>query len=293
MDWVKQKMYQARLQRNRVNIKEALNHPGDSFATDTAVVTSRLSGLPDSPRRLFWLAGGLVLGSMIVFMLWWSGSVEEVDVSRVSDPASGVSGQNRRAVDPALQHSTLDQLQEDLDLLTQQVQSLTASVSELRVKLLSTRTAGDSIAATPRQPVPMPQDQASPEMLPPPAAGYRDASAREVAVAGRSEDMTGDTAPARQQVATSASGAQAPERHADTGPWVINLVSLPRRADAERFMKNAESRGVKTGMYQATVSGKSYWRVHVAGFSTAADARDKAGVIKEQLELGDVWITRR
>ena len=63
--------------------------------------------------------------------------------------------------------------------------------------------------------------------------------------------------------------------------------------DAERYIEKAESRGVAAGLYQVTVKGKDYWRVHVPGFATAAEAKAKASLIKENLGIKDVWIAKR
>lgn len=58
-------------------------------------------------------------------------------------------------------------------------------------------------------------------------------------------------------------------------------------------MAKAESRGVAAGMSQVTVKGKDYWRVHVAGFATAAEANGSAALIKQKLGLKNVWLVKR
>jgi hypothetical protein len=42
-----------------------------------------------------------------------------------------------------------------------------------------------------------------------------------------------------------------------------------------------------------TVRGKDYWRVHVPGFATAAEANAKASLIKAKLGLKDAWVAKR
>ncbi len=76
-------------------------------------------------------------------------------------------------------------------------------------------------------------------------------------------------------------------------PWVVNLVSLSNKADADRFAARAKSKGIQAELFAVTVKGKQYWRVHASGFSTAAEAKSQANVIKEKLGLQDVWITKR
>jgi cell division septation protein DedD len=107
--------------------------------------------------------------------------------------------------------------------------------------------------------------------------------------------------------ATTAPGTDSPEggqsgtrEHLDTaasvekeGAWIINLASLSSKADADRFVKKARSRNIETTQQQVTVKGKPYWRVQIAGFSTAVEARSYAVTAKEKLGLRDVWITTR
>ncbi len=75
------------------------------------------------------------------------------------------------------------------------------------------------------------------------------------------------------------------------GKWIINLVSLSRKADADRFAEKAQSKDIETKQQQVTVKGKLFWRVQITGFSTKAEAMANSGVVKEKLGLEDVWIT--
>ncbi len=77
------------------------------------------------------------------------------------------------------------------------------------------------------------------------------------------------------------------------GPWVINLVSSPRKADADRFAEKAWSRDIKTEQQLVTIKGQQYWRVQITGYATAEAARAYAGTARDKLGLKDVWITRR
>jgi hypothetical protein len=74
------------------------------------------------------------------------------------------------------------------------------------------------------------------------------------------------------------------------GPWVINLVSSPSKADADHLSDRAWSRGIQTEQQQVTVKGKQYWRVQITGFPTAEAARTYADTAREKLDLKDVWI---
>lgn len=75
------------------------------------------------------------------------------------------------------------------------------------------------------------------------------------------------------------------------GKWVINLVSLSRKVDADRFTEKARSKDIETKQQQVTVKGKQYWRVQIVGFSTVGEAKVYAVIAKEKLGLKDVWIT--
>ena len=76
-------------------------------------------------------------------------------------------------------------------------------------------------------------------------------------------------------------------------PWVVNLVSLSNKAAADRFSTKAKSKDIQAEWHAVTIKGKQYWRVHTSGFSTAAEAKFQANIIKEKLGLKDVWITQR
>jgi hypothetical protein len=77
------------------------------------------------------------------------------------------------------------------------------------------------------------------------------------------------------------------------GPWVINLVSSPSKADADRFAARARASDIETEQQQVTVKGRQYWRVQITGFASAEEARAYAGTARAKLGLEDVWITRR
>jgi cell division septation protein DedD len=322
MDWVKEKMlYQARDQRNRLQAQGPAASPGNPLKGDPEVATTRLSQFLTETHKLSWLTGGMALGGMIVIMVWWADLINVGDGVGVNGVAGGVSEQHRQLVELQAQFSTTEEMRKDLIQLTGQVQVLTASVSDLEVILLhnhkvqvltasvsdlevillhnhtvtgSITALGNKLASETSQQ----QGTASGtisglKILPPPAAGKRNASASD----GKDTDKSGDTASstlvATKEHAPIATGIQAQETIRDSGLWVINLVSLTHKAAAERFMAKAESRGVTAGLYQMTVRGKDYWRVQVSGFTTAAEAKAKANLVKEKLELKDVWVAKR
>ncbi len=94
----------------------------------------------------------------------------------------------------------------------------------------------------------------------------------------------------RQDLVTQQQTAVSVDKNA---PWVINLVSSPGKANADRLAEKARSRDIQTEQQQVTVKGKQYWRVQITGFLTAEEARGYADTAREKLGLKDVWIMKR
>jgi hypothetical protein len=233
MDWVKEKMDQARLRLKRIQEHGQAAAPGYRIESKTESTTNRPALLFPTSQKLSWLTVGLVSGVMIVNVAWW--------IIELGDS----SGVDRMEISWSEQ---LRQPREDLK---------------------------EGKAAS---------DLSRLEILPPPAAG-KDTD--------RSVNTTSSDLHAITDHLPVASEIQPRETIRDTGPWAINLVSLQHKADAERFLVKANSRGIAAEIDQVTVKGKIYWRVHVSGFSTAAEAGAKASQIKEKLGLKDVWIAKR
>ena len=74
------------------------------------------------------------------------------------------------------------------------------------------------------------------------------------------------------------------------GRWVINLLSDPNEALAERFAAKARDHGISVEQNRTEVKGRVYWRVQITGFQTAGEARAHAEEIKSTLHLKDAWI---
>jgi len=77
------------------------------------------------------------------------------------------------------------------------------------------------------------------------------------------------------------------------GRWVINLLSDPNEALAERFATKARDQGVAVEQNRTEVKGRIFWRVQITGFGTASEARARANEIKTKLNLNDVWIFKQ
>ena len=175
------------------------------------------------------------------------------------------------------------------------------SVSDLKIKLLRIHAVTDSIADlgnelasdVSQQQGTLPSNVTRLETLPSPAAGKGNISASDGKDADKLVDTTSTPIVAIKEITPTASGVQTQETIIGNGPWVINLASLLHEAVAERFVADSESKGVAVGLYQVTVRGKDYWRVHVPGFATAAEANAKASLIKAKLGLKDAWVAKR
>ncbi len=80
---------------------------------------------------------------------------------------------------------------------------------------------------------------------------------------------------------------------ADSGPWIINLLSSPDKAYVNNAMLKARSRGFDVVVTGARVKGKQYWRLQMPGFESMAAAKKAAEPVKEQMKIKDVWILKR
>jgi len=85
-------------------------------------------------------------------------------------------------------------------------------------------------------------------------------------------------------------GANPPQAGTNGGRWVINLLSDPNEALADRFAAKARDHGVSVEQNRTEVKGRVFWRVQITGFGTASEAQAHAEEIKTKLHLKDVWI---
>ena len=74
------------------------------------------------------------------------------------------------------------------------------------------------------------------------------------------------------------------------GPWVINLLSSPRKSDADRFADNARKQGIPVEQGTIRLKGREFFRVQLTGFLTQKQAEESARPVKDKLGLKNVWI---
>lgn len=254
MDWVKEKMQQARLDRIQIQNQEAANVPVHQADQDTTSQTSRSPRSYTFGRKIVWLATGVISGATIVVAAWWA-NLLGVESTSVAQLQNNVSEQPQLSFKP---QSGYDQRESRF------VQG------------------GDEIAT---------DTGSGLEILPAPAAG-------KTSILAATETINSDAATASkpQKISrrpTAGVEIQLPRSKSNPGSWAINLASLRQKADAERFLAKAGSKGVVAEINQGTVDGKTYWRVQVTGFSSAEEAKAKAGDVRGRLGLKDVWIMRR
>ena len=97
--------------------------------------------------------------------------------------------------------------------------------------------------------------------------------------------------PARQPAEPAPAAPVAPPRR--DGDWVINLASYTNPRYAARKQAEFAGEGVAVEQVEATVNGKTIYRLCVSGFSSSRAARQEAGNIRMKLGLQDTWIARR
>jgi PilZ domain/SPOR domain len=74
------------------------------------------------------------------------------------------------------------------------------------------------------------------------------------------------------------------------GPWVINLLSSPKKSDADRFADKARKQGVPAEQDTVNLNGREFFRVQLTGFLTEKQAQESARPVKDKLGLKEVWI---
>lgn len=74
------------------------------------------------------------------------------------------------------------------------------------------------------------------------------------------------------------------------GPWVINLLSSPKKSDADRFADKARKQGIPVERGTIRLKGREFYRVQLTGFLTQKQAEESARPVKDKLGLKDVWI---
>lgn len=297
METIKQKLDKARKQREQIqhgytDAAESVGHHNwSAFRSEKSHFMSMKGN-----NAWFLLGTTVIIMSLII---WWGASSNEHDLIRLSEIEAHESQQASAAGSTAVERMDMQ-----IAALAERVHSLTDSITQLETKLISAHATTDVIitaraiqlSSTKTTQQTIAKTEHILETLPPPASGITE---KETSVAIAPRPSSAGTA-SDPSVASAAMEHQPPFTNngpaiktSKNGPWVINLVSTSRKADADRLTKKALSKDIQTEQQQITVKGTQYWRVQITGFSTAEDARAYADTAKAQLGLKDAWIMKR
>jgi cell division septation protein DedD len=74
--------------------------------------------------------------------------------------------------------------------------------------------------------------------------------------------------------------------------WDINIASYTTRDKANRLVEHAREKGIDATQKYVSVNGRKFWRVSVKGFLSPDRAKSYATLLKGQLGLKEVWISK-
>jgi hypothetical protein len=229
MERIKQKLDVARKQREQLQ--------NGYTASAESVGRQEWNAFMSEKNRFMALKGNhtkLLLGMVVIILsvviIWWSVSSNERGVIRLSDIEMLESQQASAAGSIAVERMDMK-----IAALTERVESLTESITQLETKLISAHATTDtiitakaiqsSLANTTQQTISKTEN--IPETLPPPASGITE---KEVSMAIAPRPSSGKTA-SNPSVASTAKEHQPPLTNdgpdikmSKDGPWVINLV---------------------------------------------------------------------
>nr|WP_241697106.1 SPOR domain-containing protein [Mariprofundus sp. KV] len=74
--------------------------------------------------------------------------------------------------------------------------------------------------------------------------------------------------------------------------WAVNLTSVSTLASAEKIQHELQGRGVVSELKQATIGGKSYYRIRIGGFASKEEAEQARAPYMEEKEFSSAWLER-
>ncbi|OIO71724.1 MAG: hypothetical protein AUJ57_06710 [Zetaproteobacteria bacterium CG1_02_53_45] len=74
--------------------------------------------------------------------------------------------------------------------------------------------------------------------------------------------------------------------------WAVNLLSTTSRSAAERVNLRLQAGGTLSEMIQVQVRGRTYYRIHVADFSSYQQAYDAQQSFRANTAYKDAWVSR-
>lgn len=71
----------------------------------------------------------------------------------------------------------------------------------------------------------------------------------------------------------------------DSGKWILQASSYPREQDAQSLSQRLRSKGYKTEVKPVQIKGKTWFRLYVGPYSSAAAAKEAAAKLSRQEKL--------
>jgi cell division septation protein DedD len=102
-----------------------------------------------------------------------------------------------------------------------------------------------------------------------------------LATASRQSERAVPPIPAESSKAAPAS-AQKSSEETGQGAWILQAASSPREQDAQNLSKRLRGKGYKTEIKPAQVKGKTWFRVYVGPYPTAAATQEAAAKLSRQ-----------
>ena len=109
----------------------------------------------------------------------------------------------------------------------------------------------------------------------------------------RTQSVATSVKPASPPVAAASKRSTAKAAARRNGPWVVNLLSVSSRSEANREVKRLKRMDIHAEIQSAKVKQQTWYRIQVTGFATAAAAQDFGDRIAVQTGLKGAWAARK
>jgi len=245
------------------------------------------------PRSAIAAAAVLVMAIAVTAdSMWMSSSLD----TRINELSAALKAQQQRPqptpqplqMQPIADTVGMDALREEVALLQQQVNELTAGLDE-------------AITAAVQPPEDQQQLAQRIDELEQVTAQWQQhqqqTRKRTAALAKQVEKLKPATAApvsSGKKAATRSVAKATPKApRSSKGPWVVNLLSVSSRPEAERERNRLADMGIKAEIGSADVKGQTWYRIRVAGFASASKAQDFGDRIAVQTGLKGAWAGKK
>lgn len=72
--------------------------------------------------------------------------------------------------------------------------------------------------------------------------------------------------------------------------WAVNLTSVSTLASAVKIQQVLKNRGIMSEVKQATIGGKSYYRIRIGGFASKDEAQQVRAPLMKEKEFASAWL---